>query len=88
MDNNFASMPIHKNRGLSRKPLRTFTELACEFNIKPQALSRLLGIKETNPPKPILKSTGPSKNTWYSPTEMREWFLKEDVRSRIHRIVK
>ena len=58
-----------------RKPLRTSTELAAEFDITRHKLSRLL--KTTNGPKPIMKLVNPhtQTNTWYDPAEVRTWWV-------------
>ena len=64
-----------KNGG-TRKPLRTIQELAEEFEMSAKSLVGLM--TNRNGPKPVFRTGGgksaSSRNTYYRPEEVREWF--------------
>ena len=68
-----------------KRPRRSFSEMADEFGISPQRLSRLVG--HYGGPKPVLShhNSLTKTNTWYDPKEMRAWWnsLPEDVRKGV-----
>jgi len=54
------------------KPLRSFNELACEFNLTPPQLrGKLHGIVDR--PKPELHT---GRKDYYKPEEFRAWFVQ------------
>ena len=72
-------MILDKYRGnVQRKPLRTITELAAEFDVTRHKLSRLMTVR--NGPKPVMQLSNKhtARNTWYEPTEVRAWWENLD----------
>lgn len=63
---------------MAREPLRTGSEMAEEFGIKPVQLAAYLRHYEgKGAPAAMIKSGanyGRSRANWYSPTSMREWW--------------
>ena len=57
-----------------RKPSKTLTEMAEEFGVTRNSLSALIGLHDG--PKPLFKSSGTYRNTWYDPTALRAWWNK------------
>ena len=57
-----------------RKPLRTFREFAEEFMVTEEKFR--LALQEEGAPKPPLihKNNNPTRNSWYSIKEMRDWW--------------
>ena len=58
-----------------RKPMRASRELAEEFGIATNALTRLMNA-DPNGPRPQLDLKGSVPGKWYDPAEVRAWWAK------------
>lgn len=57
--------------GRTKKPLRTFKELAVEFDISVNWLTRSLARSTIKVPEPVLRNRA---GFWYDPAAMRAWW--------------
>ena len=62
--------------GKSRKPLRTFRELAEELGLAAGQLRQAMATSKIPAPQPVMKAQGSVRNTWYDPTEVRKWWAQ------------
>lgn len=58
-----------------RPPTLSITELAKEFGVTYSVITGHIS-KDKSAPKPVLKTKGTVRNTYYNPKEMREWWAK------------
>jgi hypothetical protein len=68
-------MASHKTAKKPKGPLRTFNEIASEFNLHPSVLRHIMGTANVRPPQPFSNyKCATSEKTYYELSAMRAWW--------------